>query len=184
MYLIWQDNLVILFIFLCVWTQSKYRQQPHSFKYTSVTDSPGLLHAKFSNMIANEVGSPNVNQKICFSKYRERGMEEWERDNPVLKENVSKRKQASLNSAFTQFLLFPDKYLIPFFNSVSFLKAWIVPIHPYVLLSGVFTWNKASKDHFWGVFLRELICITWSTFEASRKRILFLIFKKQEKTHR
>lgn len=123
MYLIWQDNLVILFIFLCVWTQSKYRQQPHSFKYTSVTDSPGLLHAKFSNMIANEVGSPNVNQKICFSKCRERGMEEWERDNPVLKENVSKRKQAPLNSAFTQFLLFPDKHLIPFFNSVSFFKS-------------------------------------------------------------
>ncbi|XP_039402401.1 nebulin-related-anchoring protein isoform X7 [Mauremys reevesii] len=35
-------------------SDSKYRQQPHSFKYTSVTDSPGLLHAKFSNMIANE----------------------------------------------------------------------------------------------------------------------------------
>ncbi|XP_061491936.1 nebulin-related-anchoring protein isoform X4 [Rhineura floridana] len=35
-------------------SESKYRQQPNSFKYTSVTDSPGLLHAKFSNMIANE----------------------------------------------------------------------------------------------------------------------------------
>uniref|UniRef100_A0A8D0L3M9 Nebulin related anchoring protein n=1 Tax=Sphenodon punctatus TaxID=8508 RepID=A0A8D0L3M9_SPHPU len=35
-------------------SESKYRQQPHSFKYKSVTDSPGLLHAKFSNMIANE----------------------------------------------------------------------------------------------------------------------------------
>ncbi|XP_064320256.1 nebulin-related-anchoring protein isoform X2 [Phalacrocorax carbo] len=35
-------------------SESKYRQQPHTFKYTSVTDSPGLLHAKFSNMIANE----------------------------------------------------------------------------------------------------------------------------------
>ncbi|XP_071605497.1 nebulin-related-anchoring protein isoform X3 [Heliangelus exortis] len=35
-------------------SESKYRQQPHSFKYTSVTDSPGLLHAKFSNLIANE----------------------------------------------------------------------------------------------------------------------------------
>ncbi|KAM8805982.1 nebulin-related-anchoring protein [Eudromia elegans] len=35
-------------------SESKYRQHPHSFKYTSVTDSPGLLHAKFSNMIANE----------------------------------------------------------------------------------------------------------------------------------
>uniref|UniRef100_A0A6J0SP25 Nebulin-related-anchoring protein isoform X1 n=1 Tax=Pogona vitticeps TaxID=103695 RepID=A0A6J0SP25_9SAUR len=35
-------------------SESTYRQQPHSFKYTSVTDSPGLLHAKFSNMIANE----------------------------------------------------------------------------------------------------------------------------------
>ncbi|XP_053161213.1 nebulin-related-anchoring protein isoform X2 [Hemicordylus capensis] len=35
-------------------SESKYRQQPNSFKYTSVADSPGLLHAKFSNMIANE----------------------------------------------------------------------------------------------------------------------------------
>ncbi|XP_070802199.1 nebulin-related-anchoring protein isoform X1 [Pituophis catenifer annectens] len=35
-------------------SESKYRQQANSFKYTSVTDSPGLLHAKFSNMIANE----------------------------------------------------------------------------------------------------------------------------------
>uniref|UniRef100_A0A8C4UMZ0 Nebulin related anchoring protein n=1 Tax=Falco tinnunculus TaxID=100819 RepID=A0A8C4UMZ0_FALTI len=35
-------------------SENKYRQLPHSFKYTSVTDSPGLLHAKFSNMIANE----------------------------------------------------------------------------------------------------------------------------------
>ncbi|KAJ6669045.1 hypothetical protein lerEdw1_007854 [Lerista edwardsae] len=37
-----------------VGAMSKYRQQPTSFKYTSVTDSPGLLHAKFSNMVANE----------------------------------------------------------------------------------------------------------------------------------
>ncbi|KAM6442896.1 nebulin-related-anchoring protein isoform 2-T2 [Liasis olivaceus] len=35
-------------------SESKYRQLANSFKYTSVTDSPGLLHAKFSNMIANE----------------------------------------------------------------------------------------------------------------------------------
>lgn len=82
---IWQDNLVILFIFLCAWTQSKYRQQPHSFKYTSVTDSPGLLHAKFSNMIANEVGSLNVNQKICFSKCSERGWREKENSLPKAK---------------------------------------------------------------------------------------------------
>uniref|UniRef100_A0A670Y0F4 Nebulin related anchoring protein n=1 Tax=Pseudonaja textilis TaxID=8673 RepID=A0A670Y0F4_PSETE len=35
-------------------SENKYRQQANSFKYTSVTDTPGLLHAKFSNMIANE----------------------------------------------------------------------------------------------------------------------------------
>ncbi|XP_058154356.1 nebulin-related-anchoring protein isoform X8 [Dasypus novemcinctus] len=35
-------------------SESKYRQQPQSFKYTAVTDSPSLLHAKFSNQIANE----------------------------------------------------------------------------------------------------------------------------------
>uniref|UniRef100_A0A5F8H3T9 Nebulin-related-anchoring protein n=1 Tax=Monodelphis domestica TaxID=13616 RepID=A0A5F8H3T9_MONDO len=35
-------------------SESKYRQQPQSFRYTAVTDSPGLLHAKFSNQITNE----------------------------------------------------------------------------------------------------------------------------------
>ncbi|XP_003787203.1 nebulin-related-anchoring protein isoform X2 [Otolemur garnettii] len=35
-------------------SESKYRQHPHSFKYTAVTDTPHLLHAKFSNQITNE----------------------------------------------------------------------------------------------------------------------------------
>ncbi|XP_006880228.1 PREDICTED: nebulin-related-anchoring protein [Elephantulus edwardii] len=35
-------------------SESKYRQQPQLFKYTAVTDSPSLLHAKFSNQITNE----------------------------------------------------------------------------------------------------------------------------------
>ncbi|XP_023585656.1 nebulin-related-anchoring protein isoform X1 [Trichechus manatus latirostris] len=35
-------------------SKSKYRQQPQSFKYTAVTDSPSLLHAKYSNRITNE----------------------------------------------------------------------------------------------------------------------------------
>ncbi|KAM9618253.1 nebulin-related-anchoring protein isoform 2-T2 [Trichechus inunguis] len=35
-------------------SKSKYRQQPQSFKYTAVTDSPSLLHAKYSNQITNE----------------------------------------------------------------------------------------------------------------------------------
>ncbi|XP_045425328.1 nebulin-related-anchoring protein isoform X1 [Lemur catta] len=35
-------------------SESKYRQHPHSFKYTAVTDTPNLLHAKFSNEITNE----------------------------------------------------------------------------------------------------------------------------------
>ncbi|KAH0506999.1 Nebulin-related-anchoring protein [Microtus ochrogaster] len=35
-------------------SESKYRQHPGSFKYTAVTDTPGLLHAKFSNQITNE----------------------------------------------------------------------------------------------------------------------------------
>ncbi|XP_029466302.1 nebulin-related-anchoring protein isoform X2 [Rhinatrema bivittatum] len=35
-------------------SESKYRQQPHSFRFTSVTDSPDLLHAKFSSMITNQ----------------------------------------------------------------------------------------------------------------------------------
>lgn len=42
-------------LFLGVWIQSKYRQHPGSFKYTTVTDTPNLLHAKFSNQITNEV---------------------------------------------------------------------------------------------------------------------------------
>nr|XP_005566524.1 PREDICTED: nebulin-related-anchoring protein isoform X2 [Macaca fascicularis] len=35
-------------------SESKYRQHPHSLKYTAVTDTPNLLHAKFSNQITNE----------------------------------------------------------------------------------------------------------------------------------
>ncbi|XP_004412847.1 PREDICTED: nebulin-related-anchoring protein isoform X1 [Odobenus rosmarus divergens] len=35
-------------------SESKYRQHPQSFKYTAVTDTPSLLHAKFSNQITNE----------------------------------------------------------------------------------------------------------------------------------
>ncbi|XP_057633652.1 nebulin-related-anchoring protein isoform X1 [Chionomys nivalis] len=35
-------------------SESKYRQHPGSFKYTAVTDTPDLLHAKFSNQITNE----------------------------------------------------------------------------------------------------------------------------------
>ncbi|XP_023571210.1 nebulin-related-anchoring protein isoform X3 [Octodon degus] len=35
-------------------SESKYRQHPGSLKYTSVTDTPNLLHAKFSNQITNE----------------------------------------------------------------------------------------------------------------------------------
>uniref|UniRef100_Q80XB4-3 Isoform 3 of Nebulin-related-anchoring protein n=1 Tax=Mus musculus TaxID=10090 RepID=Q80XB4-3 len=35
-------------------SESKYRQHPGSFKYTAVTDTPNLLHAKYSNQITNE----------------------------------------------------------------------------------------------------------------------------------
>ncbi|XP_003255528.2 nebulin-related-anchoring protein isoform X3 [Nomascus leucogenys] len=35
-------------------SESKYRQHPHSLKYTAVADTPNLLHAKFSNQITNE----------------------------------------------------------------------------------------------------------------------------------
>ncbi|XP_069835866.1 nebulin-related-anchoring protein isoform X2 [Dendropsophus ebraccatus] len=35
-------------------SESKYRQQPHQLKYTTVTDSLDILHAKFSNKITNE----------------------------------------------------------------------------------------------------------------------------------
>ncbi|XP_063290438.1 nebulin-related-anchoring protein [Pelobates fuscus] len=35
-------------------SEHKYRQQPHTFKHTTVTDSLDLLHAKFSNKITNE----------------------------------------------------------------------------------------------------------------------------------
>ncbi|XP_032169170.1 nebulin-related-anchoring protein isoform X2 [Mustela erminea] len=35
-------------------SESKYRQHPQSFKYTAVTDTPSLLHAKLSNQITNE----------------------------------------------------------------------------------------------------------------------------------
>ncbi|XP_047673727.1 nebulin-related-anchoring protein isoform X2 [Tachysurus fulvidraco] len=35
-------------------SEKKYRQQPYAFKHTSVTDSPDMVHAKFSNKISNE----------------------------------------------------------------------------------------------------------------------------------
>ncbi|KAM3912515.1 LOW QUALITY PROTEIN: nebulin-related-anchoring protein [Leptodactylus fuscus] len=35
-------------------SESKYRQQPHQLKYTTVADSLDILHAKFSNKITNE----------------------------------------------------------------------------------------------------------------------------------
>ncbi|KAF7705378.1 nebulin-related-anchoring protein [Silurus meridionalis] len=35
-------------------SEKKYRQQPHAFKHTSITDSPDIVHAKFSNKITNE----------------------------------------------------------------------------------------------------------------------------------
>ncbi|XP_067565443.1 nebulin-related-anchoring protein isoform X1 [Pseudorca crassidens] len=35
-------------------SESKYRQHPRSFKYTAVTDTPSLTHAKLSNQITNE----------------------------------------------------------------------------------------------------------------------------------
>ncbi|XP_037352930.1 nebulin-related-anchoring protein isoform X1 [Talpa occidentalis] len=35
-------------------SESKYRQLPQTFRYTAVTDTPSLLHAKLSNQITNE----------------------------------------------------------------------------------------------------------------------------------
>ncbi|KAI4872815.1 hypothetical protein NFI96_016128 [Prochilodus magdalenae] len=35
-------------------SDKKYRQQPYTFKHTSITDSPDIVHAKFSNKITNE----------------------------------------------------------------------------------------------------------------------------------
>ncbi|XP_060027241.1 nebulin-related-anchoring protein isoform X5 [Erinaceus europaeus] len=35
-------------------SESKYRQHPQMFKYTTVTDTPSLLHAKLSSQITNE----------------------------------------------------------------------------------------------------------------------------------
>jgi len=67
-------------------------------------------------MIANEVGSPNVNQKICLSKCSELGMERWERDNPVLKAKCIKKKESIAYLCFftvrSHFII--SKYLIPF----------------------------------------------------------------------
>ncbi|XP_068610863.1 LOW QUALITY PROTEIN: nebulin-related-anchoring protein [Brachionichthys hirsutus] len=35
-------------------SDTKYRQQPYSFKHTSVTDSPDIVHAKLSGQVTNE----------------------------------------------------------------------------------------------------------------------------------
>lgn len=40
---------------MCCLLQKKYRQQPSTFKHTSVTDSPDIIHAKLSGQITNEV---------------------------------------------------------------------------------------------------------------------------------
>lgn len=45
--------------------QSKYRQHPGSFKYTAVTDTPSLLHAKLSNQITNEVKLDGFRMGFC-----------------------------------------------------------------------------------------------------------------------
>lgn len=50
------ENNILMMQFLFI-QQKKYRQQPYAFKHTSVTDSPDILHAKFSNKITNEVCS-------------------------------------------------------------------------------------------------------------------------------
>lgn len=42
-----------IFVFLL---QTKYRKKPDSIKFTSVVDSPDLVHAKNSYMHCNEVG--------------------------------------------------------------------------------------------------------------------------------
>uniref|UniRef100_A0A8C9VEP4 Nebulin-related anchoring protein n=1 Tax=Scleropages formosus TaxID=113540 RepID=A0A8C9VEP4_SCLFO len=35
-------------------SEKKYRQQPYSFKHTSIADSPDIVHAKFSSKVTNE----------------------------------------------------------------------------------------------------------------------------------
>lgn len=47
------DCFVGTFVFLF---QTKYRKKPDSIKFTSVVDSPDLIHAKNSYVHCNEVG--------------------------------------------------------------------------------------------------------------------------------
>lgn len=45
------------FVGICVFLlQTKYRKKPDSIKFTTVVDSPDLVHAKNSYMHCNEVG--------------------------------------------------------------------------------------------------------------------------------
>lgn len=45
--------------------QKKYRQLPDSLKFTSVTDSPDMVHAKTSYQQCNEAGeNPKVTQRL------------------------------------------------------------------------------------------------------------------------
>lgn len=56
LYVCWETFLLFYSNFLYfVIRQKKYRQQAHAFKHTSVTDSPDIVHAKFSSKITNEV---------------------------------------------------------------------------------------------------------------------------------
>lgn len=55
--LFFQDECVTVCV--CVWfsfMQKKYRQLPDSLRFTSVTDSPDIVHAKTSYQQCSEVG--------------------------------------------------------------------------------------------------------------------------------
>lgn len=56
-YEMWTSLLQTLTFFVVLFLlQKNYRQQPYTFKHTSVADSPDIVHAKLSGQITNEVG--------------------------------------------------------------------------------------------------------------------------------
>lgn len=66
-------------------SDKKYRQQPYSFKHTSVADSPDIVHAKLSNKITNE------------RLYKEKGANE--RHNYTITAERPEITQAKINAA-------------------------------------------------------------------------------------
>lgn len=118
-----------------------------------------------------------------LSKCSELGLEDWKKDNPVLKTKCIKTK-----ASITHFVLFHSEitshYILHLmlFSIQSLLKS-LSSMRTMESCYYGFLRETPSKDQVCRMFLRELICIVWSTLEGSCKNHFSNIWKKQDKTH-